>query len=85
MTNIDTFDGPAWALANVLKNWRISKNITIYQIAKFENCRIEVLQNVENAVANMVGLVKYLDFIRCKDRKFLDVIMEKWCKELGHE
>lgn len=84
-TNISTFDSNAAALAIVLKNWRTSHGYSLYKLAKFENCRIEVMQHVEEGSGNMSSLLLYLDFIRCNDRPFLDRVMSEWCKQCGYE
>jgi hypothetical protein len=80
-----TMDSQAAGLAQVLKDWRTSNGISVYAIAKFENTRIENIQKVEEGVGNMVNLVRYLDFIRCKDRPYLDKLMSEWCQHLGFE
>ena len=80
-----TFDSQANALAEVLKKWRTSNNITLYSIAKFENTRIENIQKVEEGVANMVNLTRYLDYIRCKDDVFFGKILTRWTQAMGFE
>lgn len=82
---VGTWDSQAAGLAQVLKNWRNTNGISVYAIAKFENTRIENIQKVEEGVGNMVNLVRYLDFIRCKDRPYLDKLMTIWCQGLGYE
>ena len=82
---LGTMDSQAAGLAQVLKDWRASKGLSVYAIAKFENTRIENIQKVEKGVGNMVNLVRYLDFIRCKDRPYLDKLMTLWCRGLGFE
>jgi hypothetical protein len=82
---VGTMDSQAAGLAQVLKDWRTSNGISIYAIAKFENTRIENIQKVEEGVGNMVNLVRYLDFMRCKDRPYLDKVMTLWCQSLGFE
>lgn len=82
---VGTWDSQAAGLAQVLKDWRNTNGISIYAIAKFENTRIENIQKVEEGVGNMVNLVRYLDFIRCKDRPYLDKLMTIWCQGLGYE
>lgn len=82
---IGTMDSQAAGLAQVLKDWRSSNGFSVYAIAKFENTRIENIQKVEEGVGNMVNLVRYLDFIRCKDRPYLDKLMTIWCQGLGYE
>ena len=82
---LGTMDSQAAGLAQVLKDWRASKGLSVYAIAKFENTRIENIQKVEEGVGNMVNLVRYLDFIRCKDRPYLDKLMTLWCRGLGFE
>ena len=82
---VGTWDSQAAGLAQVLKDWRNTNGISVYAIAKFENTRIENIQKVEGGVGNMVNLVRYLDFIRCKDRPYLDKLMTIWCQGLGYE
>lgn len=82
---VGTWDSQAAGLAQVLKDWRNTNGISVYAIAKFENTRIENIQKVEEGVGNMVNLVRYLDFIRCKDRPYLDKLMTIWCQGLGYE
>lgn len=82
---VGTWDSQAAGLAQVLKDWRNTNGISVYAIAKFENTRIENIQKVEEGVGNMVNLVRYLDFVRCKDRPYLDKLMTIWCQGLGYE
>lgn len=79
-----TFDSQACALGQVLRNWRAHNGITLYSIAKYENTRIENIMKVEEGVANMVNLCRYLDYIQAKDDVFFDKILIRWRQALGY-
>ena len=66
------------ALGQVLKEWRSSKGITLYQIAKYGGTRIENIKKVEEGVANMLTLARYLDYIYCRDPEFFDKVLYTW-------
>lgn len=80
-----TWDSQAKALGQVLRNWRARNGITLYSIAKFENTRIENISKVEEGIANMVNLCRYLDYIRCRDDVFYGRILRRWNQALGFE
>lgn len=84
-SNVLTFDSQAAVFASIMKNWRTSHGFTLYQIAKFENTRIENIQKVEFGSATMVTFLKYVDFIRCKDRPFIERLLSVWCRHCGYE
>lgn len=76
------------AMGRVLQNWRKKKGFSLYEVAKFEDNehpRTELFKKIEDGRGSMGSLLKYFDFIRCKDRQFLDVVLTKWCQELGFE
>ena len=66
------------ALGQVLKEWRTSKGITLYSIAKYGATRVENIKKVEEGVANMITLVRYLDYISNKDDVFFDNVLSIW-------
>ena len=66
------------ALGQVLKEWRTSKGISLYTIAKYGLTRVENVKNVEEGVANMVTLANYLDFIYTLDPEFFDKVLYTW-------
>ena len=66
------------ALGQVLKQWRTSKGITLYSIAKYGATRVENIKNVEEGVANMVTLANYLDYIYTLDPEFFDNVLNTW-------
>lgn len=84
-SGVEVIDGGAAALAAVLKGWRTAYGFSLFQMAQAENCRIEVLQHVEQGKANMSSLMLYVDFIRLRDRAFLDHLMGCWCQAMGYE
>ena len=66
------------ALGQVLREWRLSKGITLYHIAKYGNTRIESIRKVEEGVANMLTLARYLDYIYTLDEEFFDNVLNTW-------
>ena len=66
------------ALGQVLREWRLSKGITLYYIAKYGNTRVENIRKVEEGVANMLTLARYLDYINTKDDVFFDKVLSIW-------
>ena len=66
------------ALGQVLREWRLSKGITLYSIAKYGNTRVENIRKVEEGVANMLTLARYLDFIYTLDPEFFDKVLDTW-------
>ena len=78
MTMETTWTTCANALGQVLKEWRISKGITLYTIAKYGNTRVENIQKVEEGKANMLTLARYLDYIYCLDEVFFDNVLYAW-------
>lgn len=66
------------ALGQVLREWRLSKGITLYYIAKYGNTRVENIRKVEEGVANMLTLARYLDFIYTLDPEFFDKVLNAW-------
>lgn len=66
------------ALGQVLKEWRTSKGITLYQIAKYGATRIENIQKVEEGVANMLTLARYLDYVYTLDEVFFGNVLYIW-------
>ena len=74
----ETWTTCANALGQVLKEWRISKGITLYSIAKYGVTRVESIKNVEDGVANMTTLATYLDYIYTFDEVFFDNVLYIW-------
>ena len=74
----ETWTTRANALGQVLKEWRTSKGITLYSIAKYGGTRVENIKKVEEGVANMLTLVRYLDYISNKDDVFFDNVLSIW-------
>ena len=66
------------ALGQVLKEWRSSKPITLYSIAKYGATRIESIKKVEEGVGNMLTLARYLDYIYTFDPEFFDKVLYAW-------
>ena len=78
MTMKETWTTCANALGQVLKEWRTSNGITLYSIAKYGNTRVENIKKVEEGVANMLTLARYLDYINTKDDVFFDNVLYIW-------
>ena len=78
MTMKTTWTTCANALGQVLREWRLSKGITLYTIAKYGNTRIESIRKVEEGVANMLTLARYLDYIYTLDPEFFDKVLYTW-------
>ena len=74
----ETWTTCANALGQVLKEWRTSNGITLYSIAKYGDTRVENIKKVEEGVANMITLVRYLDYISNKDDVFFDNVLSIW-------
>lgn len=74
----ETWTTSANALGQVLKEWRTSNGITLYSIAKFGNTRVENIKKVEEGLANMITLARYLDFINTRDDVFFDNVLYIW-------
>ena len=74
----ETWTTCANALGQVLKEWRTSNGITLYSIAKYGGTRVENIKKVEEGVANMITLVRYLDYISNKDDVFFDNVLSIW-------
>lgn len=78
----ETWTTSANALGQVLKEWRTSNGITLYSIAKYGNTRVENIMKVEEGVANMVTLARYLDYINTKDDVFFDNVLYMWQEKI---
>ena len=74
----ETWTTCANALGQVLKEWRTSNGITLYSIAKYGATRVENIKKVEDGVANMITLARYLDYISTKDDVFFDNVLYIW-------
>ena len=74
----ETWTTCANALGQVLKEWRTSNGITLYSIAKYGDTRVENIKKVEEGVANMITLVRYLDYISNKDDVYFDKVLSIW-------
>ena len=74
----ETWTTCANALGQVLKEWRTSSCISLYTIARYGNTRIENIKKVEEGVANMLTLARYLDFIDTFDPEFFDKVLHIW-------
>ena len=74
----ETWTTCANALGQVLKEWRTSKGISLYTIAKYGTTRIESIKNVEECVANMDTLANYLDYVYTLDEEFFDNVLNTW-------
>lgn len=74
----ETWTTCANALGQVLKEWRTSNGITLYSIAKYGVTRVENIKKVEEGVANMITLARYLDYISNKDDVFFDNVLNFW-------
>ena len=70
------------ALGQVLKEWRTSKGITLYTIAKYGATRIENIQKVEEGKANMLTFARYLDFICTLDQEFFYDVLNIWQRKM---
>ena len=66
------------SLGKVLKEWRTSKGISLYTIAKNGLTRVENVKNAEEGVANIVTLANYLDYIYTLDPEFFDQVLYTW-------
>ena len=82
MTMKETWTTCANALGQVLKEWRISKGITLYTIAKYGATRIENIQKVEEGKANMLTFARYLDFICTLDQEFFYDVLNIWQRKM---
>lgn len=71
-------------MGDLLKEWREVKKFSKYAIAKYENCRIEVVTAVEEGRATMTGLCFYLDFIGNHDAAFLQSFISTWWVSNGY-
>ena len=78
----ETWTTCANARGQVLREWRLSKGITLYYIAKYGNTRIESIKKVEEGVANMLTLARYLDFINTLDEVFFDKVLYIWLDKM---
>ena len=78
MTMKETWTTCANALGQVLKEWRTSKGISLYSIAKYGATRVENIRKVEEGVANMLTLARYLDYIYTLDPEFFDKVLYTW-------
>ena len=78
MTMKESWTTCANALGQVLREWRLSKGITLYTIAKYGNTRIESIRKVEEGVANMLTFARYLDFICTLDQDFFYRVLNVW-------
>ena len=78
MTMKESWTTCANALGQVLREWRLSKGITLYSIAKYGNTRVENIRKVEEGVANMLTLARYLDYIYTLDPEFFDKVLYTW-------
>ena len=74
----ETWTTCANALGQVLKEWRTSNGISLYSIAKYGNTRVENIKKVEEGVANMLTLARYLDYIYTLDDVFFDNVLYMW-------
>ena len=74
----ETWTTCANALGQVLREWRLSKGITLYHIAKYGATRVENIRKVEEGVANMITLARYLDYIYTLDPEFFDKVLNTW-------
>ena len=78
----ETWTTSANALGQVLKEWRTSNGISLYSIAKFGNTRVENIKKVEEGLANMITLARYLDYIYTKDDVFFDNVLYIWQEKM---
>lgn len=78
----ETWTTSANALGQVLKEWRTSNGISLYSIAKFGNTRVENIKKVEEGVANMITLARYLDYINTKDDVFFGYVLYMWQEKM---
>ena len=74
----ETWTTCANALGQVLKEWRTSNGISLYSIAKYGNTRVENIKKVEEGVANMLTLARYLDYIYTRDDVFFSKVLSIW-------
>ena len=74
----ETWTTRANALGQVLKEWRTAKGITLYSIAKHGATRVENIKKVEEGVANMLTLARYLDYIYTRDDVFFSKVLSFW-------
>ena len=75
---METWTTCANALGQVLREWRISNGISLYSIAKYGATRVENVKKVEEGVANMLTLARYLDYIYTIDEEFFDNVLYIW-------
>lgn len=78
----ETWTTSANALGQVLKEWRTSNGISLYSIARYGNTRVENIKKVEEGVANMITLARYLDYINSKDDVFFDNVLYIWIDKM---
>lgn len=82
MTMKETWTTCANALGQVLKEWRTTNGISLYTIAKYGNTRIENIKKVEEGVANMLTLARYLDYICTLDQEFYYNVLNIWQRKM---
>lgn len=66
------------ALGQVLQEWRISNGISLYSIAKYGATRVENIKKVEEGVASMLTLARYLDYVYTLDEVFYGNVLYIW-------
>lgn len=66
------------ALGQTLKEWRTSNGISLYSIAKYGVTRVENIKKVEDGVANMLTLARYLDYIYTLDPEYFNKVLSIW-------
>lgn len=74
----ETWTTCANALGQVLKEWRTSNGISLYSIAKYGDTRVENIKKVEEGVANMLTLARYLDYVYTLDEVFFSNVLYIW-------
>lgn len=73
-------DSYTTALGEVLKEWRTSHGFSMYEMAKFEDMRPDHFARIEKGQkVTTDNLMKYFDFIRCKDPDF-DILHHVWVR-----
>ena len=78
----ETWTTSANALGQVRKEGRTSNGISLYSIARYGNTRVENIKKVEEGVANMITLARYLDYINTKDDVFFDNVLYIWLEKM---
>lgn len=82
--SLGSWDSFSFNLGCVLNGWRCNRGYSLEDLAVFENVDVSSIRDVELGVGSIALLLRYIDYIRCKEPAFLRYLFPAWVNMCGY-